>query len=142
MSKLEQSQVNTDIFLFHYEVLVCYEYAPEGQPINKGYYLQIMNRLRDTIRRKQPQLRASSGQLLYHDNAPARALNLMQQYLTKYGIVQIYQPPYSPDIALCDFRLFPKLKMPLKGQRFEDIEMTETNTMNVLRAIPKSEYQD
>jgi len=26
--------------------------------------------------------------------------------------------PYTPDLALCDFRLFPKLKSPLKGRRF------------------------
>jgi len=36
-------------------------------------------------------------------------------------------PPYSPDLALNDFRLFPKIKTALKGQKFqitEDIQKT------------------
>jgi hypothetical protein len=34
----------------------------------------------------------------------------------------ILQAPYSPDMASCDFWLFPKLKVPLKGKRFESRE--------------------
>jgi hypothetical protein len=32
------------------------------------------------------------------------------------------QPPYSPDISLCDFFLFGDLKMKLKGEEFETLE--------------------
>jgi len=35
--------------------------------------------------------------------------------LAKHNITLIRQAPYSPDMAPCDFWLFPKLKMPLKG---------------------------
>ena len=31
------------------------------------------------------------------------------------------QCPYSPDVAACDFWLFPKLKSPLKGRRFQTV---------------------
>jgi hypothetical protein len=31
-------------------------------------------------------------------------------------------PPYSPDLAPCDFFLFPKMKLKLKGRRFDTIE--------------------
>jgi hypothetical protein len=31
-------------------------------------------------------------------------------------------PPYSPDLAPCDFFLFPKMKLKLKGQRSESTE--------------------
>lgn len=48
----------------------------------------------------------------------------------------------SPDVAPCDFWLFPRLKMPLKGHRFDDKETVETNTTNALKAIPKNEFQD
>ncbi|GFU23101.1 hypothetical protein TNCV_3515461 [Trichonephila clavipes] len=30
------------------------------------------------------------------------------------------QPPYSPNMGLCDFHMFPKLKEPLCGRRFHD----------------------
>ena len=39
-------------------------------------------------------------------------------YLTKIGIKTVPHPPYSPDVALCDFWLFPKLR----GCRYETIE--------------------
>ena len=35
---------------------------------------------------------------------------LVTDYLTKMGIKTVPQPPYSPDLAPCDFWLFPKLR--------------------------------
>ena len=40
------------------------------------------------------------------------------------GIKTVPQPPYSPDVAPCDFCLFPKLR----GYRYERIEMKEAVT--------------
>ena len=34
----------------------------------------------------------------------------------------VIQPHYSSDLVLCDFWLFPKLKSPLKGKRFQTID--------------------
>jgi hypothetical protein len=34
----------------------------------------------------------------------------------------ISHPPYSPDLAPCDFFLFQKMKLKLKGHRFDTIE--------------------
>jgi hypothetical protein len=38
-------------------------------------------------------------------------------FLTNNNMVIVPHPPYSPDLAPCDFSLFPKLKMKLKGRR-------------------------
>ena len=35
----------------------------------------------------------------------------------------VTQSPYSPDLATCDFWLFPKLKSPLKGKRFQTVDV-------------------
>ncbi|XP_025152971.1 putative uncharacterized protein FLJ37770 [Harpegnathos saltator] len=46
------------------------------------------------------------------------ALNMkrfIQQFLTKHNTVVMPQSSYSPDMAPCDFFLFPKLKRTLKG---------------------------
>ena len=56
---------------------------------------------------------------LHHDNTPTHASGLLQSFLAKHQIAQVTQPPYSPDLGPCDFWLFPKLKWPLKGQRFQ-----------------------
>ena len=44
------------------------------------------------------------------------------------GIKTVPQPPYSPDLAPCDFWLFPKLKEKLRGCHYETIEMREAVT--------------
>jgi hypothetical protein len=55
---------------------------------------------------------------LHHDSAPAHSTAVMQAFFfwAKHHIIQGCQPPYSPDMAPCDFWLFPKLKSPLKGR--------------------------
>ena len=40
--------------------------------------------------------------------------------------------PYSPDLAPCDFWLFPKLKSPLKGKRFQTASEIQKNTTRQL----------
>ena len=49
---------------------------------------------------------------------PLNVSRLMQSFLVKHQIIQVTQLPYSPDLAPCDFWLFPKLKSPLKERDF------------------------
>ncbi len=49
----------------------------KDQTINKEYYLQVMKRWHDRIRRKCPHLWASSDGLLHHNNTPAHVSNLV-----------------------------------------------------------------
>jgi hypothetical protein len=58
---------------------------------------------------------------LHHINAPADSAHTVQQFLAKYDITVVSQPSYSPDLAPCDFFLFPKIKMALKGKHFQDV---------------------
>jgi hypothetical protein len=68
---------------------------------------------------------------LHHDTAPAHSTALVQGFLVKHHITQVCQHFYSPDLALCDFWLFPKLKSPLKGRIFVNATVTEyTSSVN------------
>ena len=67
---------------------------------------------------------------------------LCSSFLSKHSIALLRQSPYSPDIVPCDFWLFPKLKKPLKGQRFDEKTTVENNATSVPKAIPKSKFQD
>jgi hypothetical protein len=68
---------------------------------------------------------------LHRDNAPAHSTALVQAFLAKHHITQVCQPPYSPDLALCNFWLFPKLKLPLKGRGFVNAMVTQyTSSFN------------
>ena len=75
---------------------------------------------------------------LHRDNMPAHASCLMQRFLVKHHITQVTQPPYNPDLASCDFWLFPKLMSPLKGKRFQTIDEIQENTMGQLMAIGRT----
>jgi len=76
------------------------EYVPQGQNINKEYYLEV-RRLRDAVRRKRPDLWAAGTWQLRHDNAPAHSSQLIQTFLVKHNISGVRQAPYSPDMASC-----------------------------------------
>jgi hypothetical protein len=41
-------------------------------------------------------------------------------------------PPYSPDLELCEFFLFPKIKLKLKGRQFDTTEEIQAESHRVL----------
>jgi hypothetical protein len=67
----------------------------------------------------------------------AHSSYLIQSFLAKHGIPVVRQAPYTPDMAPCDFWLFPKLKRPLKGSRFDSREDIVRNAMKELASLPE-----
>ena len=59
--------------------------------------------------RKRPALFKSAQWHFHQDNAPVHNSILVTDYLTKMGINTVPHPPYSPDLAPCNFCLFPTL---------------------------------
>ena len=106
---------------FYASGVVHHEYLPEGFTVNQTYYIEVLKRLRDVIRWKRPELWRSGDWFFHHDNAPAHSALRTREFLAKHSITVLPHPPYSPDLAQCDFFLFPMLKKPLKGRRFETI---------------------
>ena len=115
--------------------------VPRGQMVNKQLYQEILARLRETVRRKRPELWENRTWMLHHDNAPAHASLLIRSYLAKQTPV-VPHPPYSPDLAPADFFLFPKHKTTLKGRRFQTIEEIQENATIELRVITSSAFQE
>lgn len=50
---MPNAQGDADGF-FCFEVVVNYEFLPQGQAVNKEYYLEVMERLREAVREKNP----------------------------------------------------------------------------------------
>jgi hypothetical protein len=67
--------------------------------------------------------------------------SLVSGFLENLGIPVVQQPCYSPDIAPYDFWLFPKLKMALKGKRFDNIGTIKENMMKHLSSVPKDPFK-
>jgi transposase len=75
--------------------------------------------------------------LLHHDNAPSHTSVVTQQFLAKHKMAVIPHPPYSPDLAPCDFFLFLKMKLNLKGRRFDTIEEIQAQSQRLLDTLTK-----
>ena len=73
----------------------------------------------------------------HYDNAPSHRATVVTKFKAKNPTNTIDQPPYPPDLAPCDFFLFPKLKLTLRGTRFDLIEAIKRNSWKELKAIPK-----
>lgn len=143
--KARQVRSNVKVMLtvfFDFKGIVHHEFLPQGETINKEYYLQVQRRLREAVRRKRPDLWRNNSWLLHHDNAPAHTSLLVREFLAKNNTVMMPQPPYSPDMAPCDFFLFPKIKRTLKGRRFTSIDDIKSASLKELNAIPKIEFQN
>lgn len=125
---------------FDYNGVVHSEFLPDGQTANREYYLQVMERVREAIRKKRPELWQNNSWILHHDNAPSHTALTVCQFLAESSTNIIGQPPYSPDMAPCDFFLFPKLKIPLRGRRLESVEAIKKDLLEELEAIPLTAY--
>ena len=91
------------IHFFHSTGMIYMHWVPTGQTVNKEYYVEVLREFRKRFLGKMPVL-LKSGQWHFHqDNAPVHNSILVTDYLTKMGIKTVPQPPYSPDLAPCDF---------------------------------------
>lgn len=141
-ARMSRSQIKTMLVcFFDIQGIVHREFVEQGSTVNQFKYLEILKRLREAVRRKRPHL-WSGGWILHHDNAPAHAALRVHEFLASKSIATLDHPPYSPDLAPCDFWLFPKLKIALKGQRFDDITAIQQEANTILRNIPNEEFKN
>jgi len=68
--------------------------------VNKEYYLDVMCRLRESIRRKSPELWKNNSWFMHHDNAHSHKTIIIREFLAKHSTNIIPQEPYSPDLAV------------------------------------------
>ena len=93
------------------------------------------------IRQKRTKLWNDQSWILHDDNAPALTSMLVREVFTKNKTLIMPQPPYIPGLVLADFFIFPKLKKPMKGNRFATIKEMKEKSKQELLAIPKSTFQ-
>ena len=80
--------------------------------------------------------------ILTADQKQQRVNILTHQFLAKNKIAVIPHPPYSPDLAPCDFFLLPKMKLKLKGSRFDTITEIQAKTQKVLNTLTEKDFQE
>ena len=56
------------------------------------------------------------------------------------GIKWVPHTPYRPDLALCDFWLFPKLKEKLRGCHYDTIEEMKETVTKVIDMLTQEDF--
>jgi transposase len=79
--------------------------------------------------------------LLHHDNAPSHTSLKTTEFVTNNNMAIAPHPPYRPDLAHCDFALFPKLKMTLKGRRFKTVSDIQKESQAILDSIKENDFR-
>jgi hypothetical protein len=54
----------------------------------------------------------------------------------------IPHPSYSPDLAPCDFFLFPKMKLKLEGRWFDTVEEIQAESQRVFDTLTEKDFQE
>jgi transposase len=115
--------------------IIRLEYVPEKQTVNGKFYKETIKRLMARVHRVRPEFRERGSWYLPPDNAPAYSSGFVSEFLAKRRIPVLYHPPNSHDLAPADFYLFPKLKIAMKGTRFEGVPLIQETLTRELKVI-------
>ena len=129
---MSKSRVKSMFIFFDSKGIVHKEFVPPGQTVNQTFYLQVLERLRNRVVCVRCEI--ANTWFLHHDNAPSHTSFTVREFLSQRNITMLPHPPYSPDLAPCDFFLFPKLKTQLKGHHFgtvENVQAAATRALNI-----------
>ena len=127
-------------FFFDSTGMIYMHWVPTEQTVNKEYLVEVLREFRKRFCWKRTALFKSVQWHFHQDNAPVYNSILVTEYLTKMGIKTFPQPPYSSDLAPCDFWLFPKLKEKLRGCHYEIIEEMKEAVMKVIDMLTQEHF--
>ena len=117
------------------------EWVPSGQTVNQQFYIKVLSKLSERVRRKRPEL-WRNGWILHQDNGPAHNALSVKQFLANKNITVLEHPPYSPDLAPYDFYLFPKIKSVLKGTHFVSVENVKAKKPEILNSLTEHDLRN
>lgn len=111
----------------------------KGQTLDRTYYIEnCLQLVVKTLKKERPNS-GMRGLKLLHDNAKPHVNSEVLTYLRDQEFQVMPHPPYSPDLAPCDYWLNDYIKCNLTEQKDED-SLFEAVT-KVLNNIPEEEYR-
>ena len=101
--------------------VVMMDFLAQGTTITGTYYASLLQKLREAIKTKRHSM-PTEGVRLLQDNAPVHNSHIAQTEAQSCDYEILPHPPYSPDLTLSDFHLFPTMKFFLKSRCFSHDE--------------------
>ena len=92
------------------------------------------------MRKKRPDL--LQRVIFYQDNAPSHRAASTQAVIHDLGFELLEHPAYSPDLAPCDFFLFPAMKKNLRGQHFDELSELPQAVQRSIADLPEDGYRN
>jgi hypothetical protein len=86
-SHVEITNEDNAITFFHITGTVHSEFIPQGQTVHEAYYVEMLKRLREAVRREKPELWPKDWTLV-HDNAPAHKTTLSSSFWPKIRLLK------------------------------------------------------
>jgi transposase len=112
------------------------EYVRQGQNYNSEFFADfVLTNLEYKLAIRRPKLRAKNV-YLHVDNARPHTAKRSIARIEELHFKRLPHPPYSPDIAPCDFYLFGYLKEKLHGRTFFSDDEVISAVERVLKEIP------
>ncbi len=129
------------ICFFDFEGILHHEFVPQKQRVKSEYNAQVLARLREKIWKKRPTLWKDNSYFILHNNAPIHTAHHTVTCMMETEMNDLPHPAYSPDLALCDFWLFPMMKKQLKGREFKRILDLQAAIVSILDQIQKDDFE-
>ncbi|KAL7726572.1 hypothetical protein ACLKA6_010437 [Drosophila palustris] len=117
------------------------DYLEKGRTINGEYYSNLLGQFDSELKKKRPHM-AKKKVLFHQDNAPAHKSVVAMMKLCELHYEILPNPPYSPDLAPCDYYLFPNLKKWLGGKKFQSNEQVICETNAYFEDLDQSYFME
>ena len=134
-----QKKIMVTIFL-NGDGLQFIDLKPQGVKINAEYFLHNIIQKLENLDVTNAAKKQKQTMLLHYDNAPSHNANMVTNYLIKTTFRKVPHPPYSPDLAICDFGVFGTAKNYMQGKRFGTEEALLSELNKFFREKPKEFY--
>jgi histone-lysine N-methyltransferase SETMAR len=125
------------LWIYENEVILA-DFVEQGTTINSERYIESLNKLKKRFKR----VRNENHAILQQDNAKPHTSARTRDAIERLENPLLPHPPYSPDLAPSDFRLFPKLKLHLRGQHFGSHEEVKSAVRKFFREQNSEFYKN
>jgi transposase len=121
---------------------VSVEFLPMGQKYNSQFFIKtVLPSIEKKLAECRLKLRTAAAHV-HIDNAKSLTSKMSIEKIKELGFMLVPQPPYSPDLALCDFFLFGYLKHHLEGKHFTREDQVIAVIMEVVNKIQLQTFQN
>ena len=116
--------------------------VPEGKGVTGKFYRdKVLKKLKRYYTKRRPKKGIKNIRLLHH-NAPSHKAGIVTEFLQREKVTVLPHPAYLPDLAPCNYFLFPRLKKMLACSKYSRLCSLGSAVFQCLNGIPQNNYEN